>query len=193
VGYLTVQEKRASPVQASRLITVGKKGTPTEVKPEVRPETKPEVKPEAKPEPPAASANTPLLIPAQPAPPQVVVPVISPAPPPEKPMEPAKIVLSAPEDGARIRRTIVVKGSADPDSKVAVTITYSNGLQGLLKLAGNVASQVIAVGNNGEFRLGPIPLEGPLATKGLRFTIKAHYPDRADHGTAVVTVIGDRD
>ncbi|MHB9037056.1 MAG: hypothetical protein ACYC64_10325, partial [Armatimonadota bacterium] len=58
--------------------------------------------------------------------------------------------------------------------------------------AGEVASQMVAVGKNGEFRMGPIALEGPLATQGLEFTIKAYYTDREDHGTAMVKVIGAR-
>ena len=49
----------------------------------------------------------------------------------------------------------------------------------------------IAAGPDGEFKMGPIPLEGPLATKGLVFTVKASYPDTAEQGT-VVSVFGDR-
>lgn len=103
-----------------------------------------------------------------------------------------KIVITDPESGSTIHRLILVKGKAEPDAKVQVTITYNNGKTGLLKLSGQVASQLVAVGKNGEFRMGPIALEGPLATKGLRFTIKAYYPDKDDHATATAVVVGDR-
>ena len=74
-----------------------------------------------------------------------------------------------------------------------MTVTYNNGKAGILKLAGLAASEDLAVGNDGTFRMGPLPLEGPLATKGLVFTIKAYYPDRKDHGAAMVRVVGSRD
>ncbi|MHB9038018.1 MAG: hypothetical protein ACYC64_15275, partial [Armatimonadota bacterium] len=95
---------------------------------------------------------------------------------------PVKVILTNPPDGAKITRALLIRGIADPDAKVMVTVTYTNGLTGLLKLAGEVASQMVAVGKNGEFRMGPIALEGPLATQGLEFTIKAYYTDREDHG-----------
>jgi len=41
--------------------------------------------------------------------------------------------------------------------------------------------------------MGPVPLEGSLATDGLQFMIKAYYINRTDHGSAVVRVIGARD
>ena len=103
-----------------------------------------------------------------------------------------KVTLTCPPDGAKIEKALLVRGVADPDSKVRVTVTYTNGLAGILKLAGLAASQDVAVGNDGKFRMGPLPLEGPLATKGLYFTVKAYYPDREDHGTATVRVIGER-
>ena len=87
-----------------------------------------------------------------------------------------------------IRHVILVEGSAEAGSTVRVVVTYSNGLAGLLKLSGDVASQDLAVGKNGRYKLGPIALDGPLATSGLKFTIKAFYPDRAEHGTAEVAV-----
>ena len=40
--------------------------------------------------------------------------------------------------------------------------------------------------------MGPIPLEGPLATKGLVFTVEACYPDSAGQGIATVSFFGDR-
>lgn len=102
------------------------------------------------------------------------------------------IVLTNPPAGALIERALLVRGTAESDAKVQVIITYTNNLSGILKLAGQVTSQAIAIGKNGEFRFGPIALEGPLATKGLEFTIKAFYPDNSDHGTATVKVYGSR-
>jgi hypothetical protein len=124
--------------------------------------------------------------------PQVVVPIVQPTTPAPKETTAAKVILTNPPDGAKITRALLVRGTADPDSKVLVKVTYTNGLSGLLKLAGEVVSQSVAVGKNGEFRVGPIALEGPLATEGLKFTIKAYYPDREDHGTAIVRAIGAR-
>lgn len=176
LARLSVNGISASAVQASKLITVeaesidkpvtmqaiAKKDEPTDIIPAVQP--------------------TPL--------PQANVPVTEPAivPPPA----PAKIALTNPPDGAKITRAILVRGTAEPDSNVLVTITYSNGLNGILKLSGEVASQMVAVGKNGEFRVGPIALEGPLATQGLEFTIKAYYPDQEDHSTASIKVWGAR-
>lgn len=188
VGYLGVGNTHAAPVQASRLINVGFDKAlpkslpplgftkaPTTAKPPV---VKPSLAPTKRPE--AALAPT-----VQPAPVAVS----------KKSDEPkaSKIVLTNPQDGSVIRRVILVRGTADPGAAVRVTITYSNGLTGLLKLAGDVASESVSVGKNGEFRMGPIALDGPLATNGLKYTIKAYYPDRADHGTAEVTVTGNRD
>ncbi|OFX13093.1 MAG: hypothetical protein A2Z18_02120 [Armatimonadetes bacterium RBG_16_58_9] len=126
--------------------------------------------------------------------PTVVVPIEDadhPAPP--APRCEVKVMLTNPPEGATISRAILVRGAADPDSKVRVEITYNNGKTGILKLAGLAASQDLAVGSDGKFRMGPLPLEGPLATRGLVFTIKAYYPEREDHGTDMVKVVGGRD
>ncbi|MCL5103916.1 MAG: hypothetical protein M1133_07365 [Armatimonadetes bacterium] len=184
VGYLTASGAKASPVQAAKLITIGVAAEPVRAQAEATTLKRTE-------------SQTPIVVPAvqvPSAPPRVVVPVVkldtTPEPPKPAPMK--KIAITMPPDGAKIQRALTIKGEATPDSKVTITVTYSNGLTGLLKLAGPVASQAVAVGNNGEFRMGPIPLEGTLATKGLIFTVKVYYPDQDDHGTATITVIGDR-
>jgi|GEM_PF-2143708 len=195
VGYMAVGAVHASPVQAARLVTVGDTSS-DQPKPTVPPLGMAKPGPNPVPEPtkmPKVSepASKPTVVPAP-------APTPASAPPPavvEKPatVERDKIVLTVPPDGATVKRAIVVKGTADPGSTVRVTITYSNQLNGLLKLAGEVVSQNLSTGSNGEFRMGPIALDGPLATQDLRFTIKAYYPDRADHGTAQVTVTGKRE
>lgn len=169
VGYMGNENAHAAPVQASRLVTVvGLRDEEPSKLPPVLPE--PRIKPV---EPPA--------------------PKPTPPPAPVAAVDTSKIVLTSPVDGATLKHSIIVRGNARPRSTVHAVITYNNGLSGMLKLAGNVASQNLAVAKNGEFRMGPIALDGPLATEGLRFTIKAYYPDRAEHGTAEVTVIGKRD
>ncbi|MCE5314287.1 MAG: hypothetical protein ABFD49_04270 [Armatimonadota bacterium] len=163
---LVVNGVSSAAVQAARLVTV---------------ESAPPVQ---------SPSNTETAAVAKPA--LAIVPVVEAVAAQTQEVAHSKIVLTNPPDGAKITRALLVRGTADPDSKVLVTITYTNGLTGLLKLAGEVASQMVAVGDNGEFRMGPIALEGPLATAGLEFTIKAYYPDREDHGTAVVKATGAR-
>lgn len=191
VGYLAVGSVKAPAVQAGKLISL------------VRAVPQPVVASVALPEEPATPVATAAVTPQIVSVPittgkqatHAVVPVkavSTAAPVPGKPEELRQIVIKTPEDGGKIRSAIVVTGQASPDSRVGVIITYNNGRVGLLKLAGQVISQTLAVGKDGHFKLGPIPLEGPLATKGLRFTIKAYYPDRENHGTAIVTAIGDR-
>lgn len=176
VGYLGYKDAQAAPVQAGRLVTLV----------DAEPTRLPAVKPEN-----AAQKPVP---PAAPKPVEIAAPVAPPAPAKPKPEAVSpKIVLTSPVDGEIARRAIVVMGTADPGSAVRVSVTYSNGLAGLLKLSGEVASQNMSAGRNGEFKMGPIALDGPLATDGLRFTIKAYYPDRADHATAEVSVTGKRD
>lgn len=170
IGHLVIGNIQAAPIQASRLVTVDS-NIITPVHPTITP---------------LAFASTPSQV-SQPAPKPVVEvkPMLPPA-------QTNKIMLTNPPDNARITKALLIRGTAEPDSKVTITVTYSNGMVGLLKLSGDVVSQTIAVGKNGEFRFGPIPLEGRLATKELRFTVKAFYPDRADHCTAQVSVVGDR-
>jgi len=201
VGYLGVGSAHAPPVQAARLVTVVDSAD-QKLQPTVPPlgMTKPGPKPVS---PPAKLPPVKTEPPRKPAPAPPPKPVETPKPPPAPPTPPApepepnvtapapsKIVLTSPVDGAVARRAIVVRGNADPGSVVKVTITYSNHLTGVLKLAGEVLSQNLSVGDSGEFRAGPIALDGPLATNGLKFTIKAYYPDRADHGAAQVSVTG---
>ncbi len=198
VGYMGMGKVHAPPVQAARLVTVG---DPERLTPTIPPLGVAKPGPAPLPEPAKLPPPAPEPAPKKPSPPP---PAPAPAPtPPPAPQTPeasavppsgeGKIVLTSPTDGATVRRAIVVKGKADPGSAVKVTITYSNQLNGLLKLAGEVVSQNLSAGSNGEFRMGPIALDGPLATPDLKFTIKAYYPDRADHGTAQVCVIGKRD
>lgn len=185
VGYLGDDRGHAAPVQASRLVTVVDTDAQAPSKmPPVLPE------PHAK-APQAAPIAKPVVVP-QPEPKPAPQPAPKPTPPPA-PADTGRIVITTPADGATLKHMIVIRGSARPGSTVKVAITYNNGLSGLMKLAGDVASQNLAAGKNGEFRMGPIALDGPLATDGLRFTIKAYYPDRVDHGTAEVTVIGKRE
>lgn len=192
VGYLRLQDAHAPPMQAARLITVA---PPEKLEPIVAPLGM--TKPGPKPLPEPSKLPRPTLEPApdKPTPPG---PASSSAPAQEETRKAsvrndAKIILTSPTDGAIVRRAIVVQGTAEPHSVVRVTITYSNQLNGILKLAGEVVSQNLSAGSNGQFRMGPIPLDGHLATPGLKFTIKAYYPDKADHGTAVASVIGNRD
>lgn len=185
VGYLGYGGAHAAPVQASRLVTVF---DTTEQRP------RPAVPPLRMSKPGPMPVTEPDRLPA-----------VKPENPPSKPVRHApapdrkpahvsrNIVLTSPVDGGVVRSAIVVSGAADPDTVVKVEITYSNGLTGVLKLAGEVASQNLSCGRNGEFRMAPIALDGPLATDGLKFTIKAYYPDRAAHGAAEVSVTGKRD
>lgn len=182
VAKLTVDGVGAAPVQASRLVSAE----------QVLPVLPPLPAKTA-----AAKSEQVEILPAMhtTSVPQVSVPVDQPKETAETPSPepaPVKILLTNPPDGAVITRALLIRGTAEPDAKVLVNVTYSNGLAGLLKLSGQVTSQMVAVGNNGEFRVGPIALEGPLATQGLEFTIKAYYPDRDDHATALVKVTGAR-
>ncbi len=183
VGYLALGSVRAQPMQAARLVTIGdtsEEKLQTTIAPLgiAKPGPSPVSEPKTQP----SVANKPIHT-ATPAP----TPSAKPTP------KDNNIVITIPADGATVRRAIVVKGTADPNSTVNVSIAYSNQLNGILRLAGNVASQNLSTDSNGMFRMGPIALDGMLATQGLKFTIKAHYPDRADHGTAKVCVIGKRD
>ena len=169
VARLAVGSTKAIPIQASRLITVSRNAR-IAPKPQVilavdKSSERSEPKIEIKPEP-------------KPATPEPLV---------QNP-----IVLTNPPNGSKIQRAILVRGKADPDTRVIVTVTYANGMSGILKLSGQLASESIAVGKDGEFRMGPIALEGPMATPGLLFTIKAYYPDRNDHSSTLLTVTGDR-
>lgn len=189
LAHLTVDGVDAPTVQASKLITV----------------EPPSAEPVSTPEPVVASAPAPEPLPApvpEPTPvqeaPQAPPPAPAPqptveaqSPAPEKPKIKAPVVLTAPVMGSRILRTILITGTAEPGSSVVVTVSYTNGLRGLLNLSGQVCSQLVAVNSEGKFQVGPLPLEGPLATKGLIFTVKAYYPD-SEQAASMVSVFGDR-
>lgn len=186
VAYLTVNGIDATPVQASKLITV------TVEEPETLPSTplpssepsKPESEPttEQKPEPEVPQPSTP------PSP----SPAIAEQPKPSEPSAKAPVVITSPPTGQKIKRVLTVTGTAEPGSNIMITVNYTNQRGGILNLSGQVTSQLVAVGPDGQFKMGPIPLEGPLATKGLVFTIQAFYPD-APNTAATVIVFGDRD
>lgn len=189
VGYLGRDGAHAAPVQASRLVTVIDENE-ERLHPTIPPLGF------AKPAPIREPNKLPVVKPEKavvkevrhdPAPTPPTVPTPPPAPASHK------IVISSPMDGGIARRAIVVTGTADPNTVVRVEITYANQLSGILRLAGQVASQNLSSGKNGEFRMGPIALDGPLATDGLKFTIKAYYPDRADHAATGIRVTGKRD
>ncbi len=170
---------------------------PPVAEPTPAPVPEPEPTPATEPAPVPAVEPTPATTPAptaEPAPAPAVEPAPEPAPAPEppKPPEIKKIVLDSPTPGETITASIIAKGTADPDSKLLVEVTFSNGRYGLLDVSGSVTSQLVAADTTGGFSLGPIPLEGPLATKGLRFTVKASYPDHAAEPSASVTVLGSR-
>ncbi|MCX8053000.1 MAG: hypothetical protein N3B12_04260 [Armatimonadetes bacterium] len=188
VGYLTVNGLDAAPVQASKLITVDVT-VPERVPPPVVAVT---------PEPEPVSEEKPVSeVSTTPAPEQVPESVLEPTPAPvelpkpEPPKVKAPVVIKSPEMGARIQRAINVIGTAEPGSNVIVTVSYSNQRGGILNLSGQVSSQLVAVGPDGVFKMGPIPLEGPLATRGLIFTVKASYPDAIDQAV-LVSVFGER-
>ena len=172
----------ASPVQAGRLVTIAASAG------SVANPAPPAPKPLEKTPQPAVSKVIPVLPPKA----QISVPVIDVSRQPEKAQEMKQIVLKYPQDGAAIKAAITVVGKASPNSKVGISITFTNGRVGLLKLAGNVAAQTVAVGNDGVFRMSPIALDGPLATKGLFYTIKVYYVDREEHGSAISVVTGGR-
>ncbi|MCE5323474.1 hypothetical protein LLG46_09205 [bacterium] len=182
IARLIVGDVSAAPVQASRLVSVEPVLPvlpPMPAKAAVAKDEQPQIIPAMQP---VSATQVPVAVE------QPNQPVEPPAPEPE----PVKIVLTNPPDGANIKRALLIKGTAEPDAKVLVNVTYSNGLVGLLRLSGEVTSQMAAVGKNGEFKVGPIALEGPLATQGLEFNIKAYYPDRDNHCTAIVKVTGAR-
>lgn len=181
IGYLGRYGVHAPPMQASRLITVaGNKPTAPPPSESSKPATvtQPSKLPAVKPEP--APAPAPKEVKSKPA----ATPATA---------KSGKIVLSGPADGSVVRNAIVVSGKADPGSSLRVEITYSNRLSGILRLAGWVTSQTITVDKNGDFKAGPMALDGPLATSGLIFSIKIYYADRADHSTVSVKVIGQKD
>ncbi len=185
VAYLTVGGVDAVPVQASKLISVTTEPTEEVAKPPadmIVPQPEPEPVQEEKPEAPASQ------------PPAVTTPPDTPVEQPkvDKPRPKRPVVIISPYPGTKIKRALTITGTAEPASEVMVTVTYTNGLSGILNISGQVTSQLVAAGSDGQFRLGPIPLEGPLATRGLLFTIKAYYPDSAQQA-AYVYAFGDRD
>lgn len=185
VAYLTVKGIDAVPVQASKLITVVTE-QPEELPPVATETSTPEPKPE---QPQQAEAKSPEP-PAPPAPVAPEPPVQQPEIKETRPKQP--VAITSPTTGSKLKRVLAVEGTAEPGSGVVITVSYTNNMSGVLNLSGQVTSQFIAVGADGRFKMGPIPLEGPLATKGLLFVIKAYYPDAPDKAS-VVMVFGDRD
>jgi len=181
LGHLTVSGVDAPTVQASTLITVDAPAPEPVTLPEPVVAEAPTPAPEPVPEPAAEVAPAPVPGPA---------PVVE-QPKPQPPKVKAPVAVTSPAMGARILRTLVVTGSAEPTSHVMVTVSYSNDLGGLLNLSGQVSSQLVAVDANGRFQMGPIALEGPLATRGLVFTVRACYPESEDQAV-VVRAYGDR-
>ncbi|MGQ9454814.1 MAG: hypothetical protein ACUVRS_05715 [Armatimonadota bacterium] len=184
VAYLTVKGIDAIPVQASKLISVV-----TEQPGQLPPVTT-EVST------PKPSSGTPEL--AEAKPPEHPTHSIPAAPEPPvlqskieetRPKQP--VTITSPATGSKLKRVLAVEGTAEPGWGVVVAVSYTNSMSGVLNLSGQITSQFIAVGADGRFKMGPIPLEGPLATRGLMFVIKAYYPD-APGRASVVMVFGDR-
>lgn len=206
IGRLTIGKFEAAPVQAAKLITVGPMTLPV---PEPHPA--PIATTPAEPAPAAAAATStepaqvePASASAEPAPvatepaaaaPAAVEPSAQPAEPPkpELPRIKAPVIVTAPANQTRVARAIMISGAAEPNSQVLVAVTYTNSLGGLLNISGQVSSQLLAADDKGQFAMGPIPLEGPLATKGLVFTISASYPDSNAQSASTVIVYGDRE
>ncbi len=188
VGRLELSGSEALPVQASKLISVENAALPEVAKlPEPNPEPPAPVRP-------AVAAPVPVRAPVAvtPAPPAPAGAVVE-QPKPEPPLVKAKapVVVTAPVDGSKVQRAILITGTAEPGAKVMVVLTYRNGMGGILSLSGRISSQLIAVDDKGRFTMGPVPLEGPLATRGLTFEIKASYPDTPARSVTVFAV-GDR-
>jgi hypothetical protein len=214
VGRLSIGKFEAEPVQAAKLITVDTMTLPVpEPQPTVTaaaptrepapetPTTPPAVEPAPVETPPAPAAVDPPAAP-EPVVPAQTQPVSEPVAPPPAPVEPPKpetpkikapVALTAPANESRVARAIMINGAAEPGSQVLVKVTYTNALGGLLDISGQVSSQLLAADNQGQFAMGPIPLEGPLATKGLMFTIEASYPDSNGQALAMIRVFGDRE
>jgi len=203
VGRLVLNGASAAPVQASKLITTAQSGNatvqPRQAKTIIPPSVIPVVT-KAKPVAPPVEAPRPVIpavvAKAESVPPPKEAPVTTPVAVKSEPQSQAKsiapIIILSPTNGATIRNAIIVDGTAEPNSKVMVVTTYNNGLNGLLRLSGRVGSQLAAVGKNGVFSIAPMPLEGPLATSGLIFTVKAYYAEESSHEAVSVVVSGGR-
>jgi hypothetical protein len=200
VAYLGAEGTATLSMQASKLVTVSKplpkpKPSPVVVAVETpkpaAPAPAPAPEPKSEPAPAPVPAPAPAPEPA-PAPAPTPAPEPAPAPEPPKPPEVKGIVIVSPTEGQAIAASISAKGTAEPNSRLLVEVTFGNGKYGLLNVSGTVTAQLVAANSDGAFSLGPIPLEGPLATKGLRFWVKASYPDHPGEPSAVVTVLGSR-
>ncbi len=179
VGYLGKDGVHAPPMQASRLINVEIADKQKQTAPPLGFAQGGVVQPDKLPKPEPAPKEVKEVKKEAAAPPATSVTATR---------KPGQVVISSPADGASVRSALTVTGVADTASAVRVEITYSNRLSGILKLAGQVVSQNVTAGKNGEFKMGPVALDGPLSTSGLVFTVKAYYPDRPDHGTALIRV-----
>ncbi|MFQ3548267.1 MAG: hypothetical protein SNJ70_00775 [Armatimonadota bacterium] len=85
------------------------------------------------------------------------------------------VKITKPEDGQILTNVLLIEGTAKPESQVVVKVYYTNNKHGMLKLSGEAVNQVVGVDKSGNFKYGPIPLEGVLATKGLHYNIIANY------------------
>ena len=184
IGHLTIAGVDAPVVQAGKLFSVDAALVAAAPPPvEANPPTPPPA-----PEPVVVSEIAPVPVPEIPAP----APEPAPVPAVEPPKAKAPVVLASPTPGAHIQSTLTVTGTAEPSSNIMIEVSYANGLEGLMKLAGSVSSQLIAADASGAFKFGPVALEGPLATNGLVFTVKAYYPEIPDQSAVSVSAIGDR-
>ncbi len=169
-GYLSLNGKPALPAQAKNRVNLNlpiKKKLPSPV-------------------------EMPKVDLTPPAPPPA--PVIEPPKPvePPKPPEAKPIVLAVPLDFADVTDNVTVSGTANPGDKVLVQISYSNGRTGLLNIAGDVASQLVAVTEDGSFRFGPLPLSGILQTKGMQYNIVVRYTDHPEKPIESRVIYGHR-
>ena len=163
VAHMSANGKDARPVQAARLLTISA--------PVIEPAPVPAVEPAPAPAPPE--------------------PVPAPEPAPEPTPPPVRsLVVAEPANGASVLNSLTVRGTAQPDARVSVQISYSNGRLGLLELTGTVTAQTTASDNQGTFSVGPLPLTGLLATKGLSYHIVVRYVDLPEEPPVVVDVYG---
>lgn len=182
IGYLSIGTLKAPPVQASKLIYVARQ---EEAK------TEPIVEHNSIQPIPSPIPEPQNVINTEPAPiepiqaPTVQLPNITVEPikaPQIRPIE-----LTSPKNGDNVTE-IMVKGTAEPNSKIMVEVSYSNQKIGLLNLNGKMISQLSAVDNNGNFSMGPYLLEGPFSSPNLFFTISVYYADDPYNNIVMVKV-----
>jgi hypothetical protein len=142
--------KVVGPVQASRLISI--EGSAQAVN--VREITQ-------KPEPPAK--------------PKPAV-ISKPAPKPKAAAQAKKnketLAVLRPSQGAKVHNPLVIVGKTKPGCSLRATITYSNGMTGLLKLEGTLCKEELKADSNGRFQSNPVTLPQAYAGKELDITVK---------------------